>query len=73
MHYPFIVNTEASLIAPDLSMYINVTTINPIFVICNNTNNTLLIAQVGYQDRKVEVIPSQKRMGWYWADPKGKL
>jgi len=34
MHYPFIVNTEASLIAPDLSMYINVTTINPIFVIC---------------------------------------
>ena len=44
-----------------------------IFVICNNTKNTLLIAQVGFQDRKVEVIPSQKRMGWYWADPKGKL
>jgi hypothetical protein len=58
MHYPFIVNTEASIIAPDLSMYINVSTIDPIFVICNNTNNTLLIAQVGFHDKKIEVIPA---------------
>ena len=29
MYYPYIINTEASLVAPDLSLYMNVTTINP--------------------------------------------
>lgn len=48
MHYPFIINTEASLVAPDLSLYINVTTINPLYILSNNTENTILVSQLGF-------------------------
>ena len=44
MYYPYIINTEASLVAPDLSLYMNVTTINPLYILSNNTDNTILVS-----------------------------
>ena len=48
MYYPLIICTEASLVAPDLSLYINVTTINPLYILSNNTENTILVSQLGF-------------------------
>lgn len=70
--YEFILNTTYSLVTPTDSIYSKITTINPQYVICNQTGKLLLIAQVGHQEKNVEVVPHGARMPHYWTDYKGK-
>jgi hypothetical protein len=71
-HHEFILNTTWSLVSPTETIYSKITTINPQYVVCNQTNRLLLVAQCGFQDRQVEVIPHQGRLPLYWTDPKAQ-
>ena len=69
-NYEFILNTTYSLVSPTDTIYSKITTINPLYVICNKTKKLLLVAQCGFQDKHVEVIPDEGRMPLYWTDSK---
>ena len=69
-HYEFILNTTWSRVSPTDSIYSKITTINPQYVVCNQTAKLLLVCQSGFQDRHVEVLPHEGRFPLYWTDAK---
>lgn len=71
-YFDFILNTTYSLVTPIDDIYIKVTTINPQYIIVNETGMVILIAQKGFQDKYAEVIPDNGRMMISWTDPKAK-
>jgi len=68
--YDFILNTTYSLVSPTDEIFTKITTINPLYVICNKTKKLLLVAHCGFQDKHVEVIPNEGRIPLYWNDSK---
>lgn len=71
-HFDFILNTTYSLVTPTDDIYIKITTINPQYIIINQTKILMLVAQKGFQDKYAEVIPDNGRMPLSWTDPKAK-
>lgn len=69
-HHELLLNTTWSLASPTDSHYSKITTINPKYVVCNQTSKLLLVAQAGFQDKHVEVLPHEGRLPLYWVDPK---
>ena len=71
-HFDFILNTTYSLVTPTDDIYIKITTINPQYIIVNQTKMVMLTAQKGFQDKFVEVVPDDGRMPLRWTDAKSK-
>lgn len=71
-HLDFILNTTYSLVTPTDDIYIKITTINPQYIIVNQTKMVMLVAQKGFQDKFAEVVPDNGRTPVSWTDPKAK-
>lgn len=71
-HYEFVVHTTWSRVSPTDSILAKLTTIDPQYVVCNETSFLLLLCQDGFQDRQVEVLPPSGRLPWYWTDAKAQ-
>jgi hypothetical protein len=67
-HYKFILSTVSNEIQENL--FTNVTTIDPRYVIVNQTNQVMMLSQIGSQDKCVEIIPTGERIILYCNDLK---
>ena len=50
-HYEFILTTTWSRVSPSDSILSKITTIDPQYVVCNQTSMLLLLCQSGLQDK----------------------
>ena len=70
--FEFIVHTTWSRVSPSDNILSQLTTIEPQYVVCNETPYLLHLCQQGCQHKQVEVMPPQSRLPWYWTDAKAQ-